>query len=149
MMRYMNIKIGIAILVAACVGLAVVLAVVKKQDNQRHETTRKRFSDFSNRLDEATTNLIDLRQTNLKLNGDLDASRTAALQLSNNLVEAKSALVTADTAFQNAQRQITNAQLQIATTSHRSRTSTPHRFFGGAEPGARPARQPLSDNINR
>ena len=114
-MRHMNTKIGIAILVAACVGLAVVLAVVKTQDNKRQEDDAKKIGEFSSQLEEATTNLIDLRQTNLKLNNDLDSSRTTALQLSNNLVEAKSALAAADTAFQNAQLQITNAQLQIAT----------------------------------
>ncbi len=114
-MRYMNTKIGIAILVAACVGLAVVLGVVKTQDNKQHEEDAKKISDFSSQLDQANTNLNDLRQTNLKLNNDLDANRTAAMQFSNTLAETKGALTAAETAFQNAQLQITNAQIQIAT----------------------------------
>jgi len=114
-MRYMNTKIGIAILVAACVCLAVVLAVVKSQDNKRQEEDAKKISDFSSQLDAANTNLNDVRQTNLKLNTDLEASRVAAQAFSNSLVEAKGALAAAETAYQNAQLQITNAQLQIAT----------------------------------
>ena len=114
-MRHMNMKIGIAILLAACVGLAVVLAVVKSQDNKRQEEDAKKISDFSSQLDQANTNLNDLRQTNLKLNGDLEANRAAALALSNSLVGTKSVLTAVETAYQNAQLQITNAQLQIAT----------------------------------
>jgi chromosome segregation ATPase len=111
----MNTKIGIAILLAACVGLAVVLAVVKTQDNNRHEEDAKKISDFSSQLDEASTNLNDLRQTNLKLNTDLEANRAAALAFSNSLAETKNALDAAQTAYQNAQVQLTNAQVQIAT----------------------------------
>ena len=114
-MRHMNTKIGIAILLAACVGLAVVLAVVKSQDNKQHGEDAKKISDFSSQLDEANTNLNDLRQTNLKLNSDLATNRAAALELSNSLTETKSALVAAQTAYQSAQIQITNAQTQIAT----------------------------------
>jgi chromosome segregation ATPase len=115
MMKYMNTKIGIAILLAGCVGLAVVLAVVKKQDNDRHLDDVKKISDFSAQLDQANTNLNDLRQTNLKLNADLSANRESVLALSNTLTETKSALAAAETAYQNAQVQITNAQTQIAT----------------------------------
>ena len=114
-MRHMNTKIGIAILLAACVCLAVVLAVVKTQDNKLHEEDAKKISDFSSQLDEANTNLNDLRQTNLKLNTDLAANRAAALAVSNSLVEARSALAATVTAYQDAQLQITNAQIQIAT----------------------------------
>ena len=114
-MRHMNTKIGIAILVAACVGLAVVLAVVKTQDNNRHDEDAKKISVLSTQLDETNAYLNDLRQTNLKLNTDLSANRAAALALSNSLTETRGALDAAKTAYQNAQVQITNAQIQIAT----------------------------------
>lgn len=114
-MRLMNTKIGIAILLAACVGLAVVLAVVKTQDKKQQEADAKTISEFSAQLDAANTNLNDLRQTNLKLNNDLATNRAEALALSNSLTETRSALAATESAFQNAQIQITNAQIQIAT----------------------------------
>ena len=114
-MRHMNTKIGIAILLAACVGLAIVLAVVKTHDNKQHNQDANKITVLSTQLDETNAYLNDLRQTNLKLNTDLESNRTVALALSNNLTETRSALATAETAYQNAQTQITNAQIQIAT----------------------------------
>ena len=81
----MNKKIGIAILLAACVGLAIVLAVVKTHDNKQHNQDANKITVLSTQLDETNAYLNDLRQTNLKLNTDLAANRAADLEMQGEL----------------------------------------------------------------
>ena len=110
----MKMKIGIIVLAAVCVGLVIALIATKKEvDDQRKKDTDT-ILDFSNQLITANAGLDDLRQVNLMLTNDLDASRELAATLSNNLSETSGSLASAKTSLQSAMDQITNLNGRIA-----------------------------------
>jgi septal ring factor EnvC (AmiA/AmiB activator) len=116
----MNTKVGVAILAAACVGLAVVLIVVKQSADTQRQQAVNAISEFSNQLDKATTSLNDLRQVNLTLNSDLATNRAATLELSNNLALTSNTLAGAETSLQTAQQQITNLNDRVTQLQARN-----------------------------
>lgn len=110
----MKTKIGIVVLVVACVGLVVALIATKKEAEKQRDTDAGTILDFSNQLATDNINLDDLRQVNLVLTNDINASRLLTQTLSNNLSEASGALATTKTSLQDAMGQITNLNANIA-----------------------------------
>jgi uncharacterized protein (DUF3084 family) len=110
----MNKKIGIAILIVACVGLAVAVVVIKSQLTAQQKKDSDTILEFSNQLDEANININDLHQTNLKLNNDVATNRLVLSVLSNQLDTASTTLASATASLQDAQQQITNLNTRIA-----------------------------------
>jgi predicted RNase H-like nuclease (RuvC/YqgF family) len=110
----MNTKIGIAILVVACFGLAVALVVIKHQADARQTESANTIVDFSNQIVKANVSIEDLNQANLNLSNDLATNREMSLALSNQLTEAAGALATTTASLQNAQQQITNLNGRIS-----------------------------------
>jgi len=108
----MKTKIGIVVLVVACVGLVIALIAVKKGAGTQHITDTETITDFSNELVNAHEQINGLDQVNLVLSNQLDNSQETALTLSNNLIEASNTLATTETSFQN---QITNLDDRIAS----------------------------------
>src|ERR1017187_7221115 len=110
----MNKKIGIAILIVACVGLAVAVVVIKSQLTAQQKKDADTILEFSNQLDEANININDLHQTNLKLNNDVATNRLVLSVLSNQLDTASNTLASTTVSLQDAQQQITNLNTRIA-----------------------------------
>src|SRR5271156_4281444 len=104
----MKMKIGIIVLVAACVGLIIALVATKKESDDQRKKAADTILDFSNQLSTANIHIDDLSQVNLMLTNDLDASRQMALTLSNNLDETSGSLASTKTSLQGAMDQITN-----------------------------------------
>jgi hypothetical protein len=108
----MNMKIGIAILGVACVGLAVALVVLKRQGEAQLATSTGTILDFSNRIVKANVQIEDLNQANLNLGNDLAANRQMSLVVSNQLVATASTLAdtlaTTTVSLQTAEQKITN-----------------------------------------
>jgi len=104
----MNIKTGLVILVAVCVGLVIALIATKKQGDDERKKAADAMFDFSNQLTTATANLDELRQVNLMLTNDLAASQQQTLSLSNSFAEASNTLTDTKSSLQSAQNQITN-----------------------------------------
>jgi predicted nucleic acid-binding Zn-ribbon protein len=110
----MNTKIGIAILVVACFGLAVALVVLKRNADAQQTESTNTISDFSNRIVNANIHIEDLSQVNLTLNNDLATNREMSLALSNQLAETASTLASTTVSLQDAQQQITNLNEHIS-----------------------------------
>ena len=101
-------KLGIVILVAACIGLAIGLIVMKHQADEQQKSSSNTILDFSNQLVDARQHLDEANQVNLSLNSDLATNREISLDLSNSLAQSANALASTTASLQSAQEQITN-----------------------------------------
>jgi hypothetical protein len=114
----MNAKIGIALLVVACIALAVALVSLKHQADAQREQNVSTISDYSNQIVKASANIVDLNQVNLTLSNDLVSAREVSLTFSNQLVVTTNllgnALAATEASLQGAQQQITNLNTHIA-----------------------------------
>ena len=110
----MKTKVGMVVLIVACVGLIVALFTTKMAMDDRLRKDADAIIDFSNQLTTATANLNELRQVNLILTNDLASTRQEALTLSNQFTEASGKLADTKTSLQDAQNQITNLNSRLA-----------------------------------
>src|ERR1700733_5900669 len=104
----MKTKLGIVILVAACIGLAIALIVMKHQADEQQKSSSNTILDFSNQLVDVRQHLDEANQVNLSLNSDLATNREISLDLSNSLAQSANALAGVTASLQGAQEQITN-----------------------------------------
>jgi DNA repair exonuclease SbcCD ATPase subunit len=110
----MKTKVGMVVLIVACVGLVVALFATKMATDDRLRKDADAIVDFSNQLTTATANLNDLRQVNLMLTNDLASSRQEALTFSNQFTETSGTLADTKASLQNARDQINNLNSRIA-----------------------------------
>jgi chromosome segregation ATPase len=110
----MKKQLGIVILVVLCVGLLIALVVGKKQADTQRKKDADTILDFSNQLTTASASLDELRQVNLVLTNDLDASRQAFVTLSNQYIATSASLSNTKTTLKVAQTTLKVAQDQIA-----------------------------------
>ena len=109
----MKTQLGIVILVVVCVGMVVALMAEKKRAETQQKKDVDTILDFSNQLTTASANLDELRQVNLMLTNDLDATRQTLTVLSNQYVDRlplRSPKPTA--ALKTAQDQIADLEAQ-------------------------------------
>jgi chromosome segregation ATPase len=109
----MKIKIGIVILIVACIGLAIALIATKKQADDTRKKTADTILDLSNQVVNANDEVNGLRQVNLMLTNDLADSRAVLQTFSNNLTETSGTLTETKATLQNAQDQIANLNGRI------------------------------------
>jgi chromosome segregation ATPase len=110
----MKTKVGMVVLIVACVGLFIALFSTKVAMDDRLRKNTDAIIDFSNQLTRATANLDELRQVNLMLTNDLASSRQAALTFSNQFTETYGTLADTKASLQNARDQITSLNSRIA-----------------------------------
>ena len=110
----MKTKVGMVVLIVACVGLLAALFVTKKAMDDRLKTDTDAIVDFSNQLTTATANLDELRQVNLMLTNDLAASRQESLAFSNQFTETSSTLADTKASLQSTRDQVTNLNSRVA-----------------------------------
>lgn len=108
----MKTTLGVIILLVVCVGLVVALIAGKRSADIQQKKDAETIVDFSNQLTTANINLDDLRQVNLMLTNDLDASRRTLTTLSNQYVETSASLSNTEAALKTAQDQITDLEAQ-------------------------------------
>jgi chromosome segregation ATPase len=108
----MKTQLGIIILVAVCVGMVVALVAEKKSADHQQTTATDTIFDFSNQLTTASASLDELRQVNLMLTNDLDASRQTLTTLSNQYVATSTSLSNTTVALKTAQDQIAELETQ-------------------------------------
>ncbi len=108
----MKTQLGIIILVVVCVGMLVALMTEKKRADTRQTKDTDTILEFSNQLTTASANLDELRQVNLMLTNDLDATRQTLTILSNQYVTASVSLSKTTAALKTAQDQITDLEAQ-------------------------------------
>jgi chromosome segregation ATPase len=108
----MKTKIGIVILVAACVGLLIAVFATKKAAEDQRRSDAESIIDYSNQVTAANISLDDLRQVNLMLTNDLSLSRESLVTLSNSLNEAVGTLTNTKAMLQNAEGQIVDLEAQ-------------------------------------
>jgi chromosome segregation ATPase len=108
----MKIQLGIIILVLVCAGMIVALVAEKNHADTQQRTASDTIFDFSNQLTTASANLDELRQVNLMLTNDLDASRQTLTILSNQYVATSTSLSNTAVALKTAQDQITELETQ-------------------------------------
>lgn len=110
----MNKKTAIAILIVACVGLAVALIVLQTMSSKQQDAANNTILQFSNELDEANVNLNDVRQVNLALNSDLATNRALTVTLSNQLDQTSQQLAGAQSNLVSAQTKITDLDQHVS-----------------------------------
>lgn len=108
----MKTTLGVIVLLVVCVGLVVALIAGKRSADIQQKKDAETIVDFSNQLTTANINLDDLRQVNLMLTNDLDASRRTLTTLSNQYVETSASLSNTEAALKTAQDQITDLEAQ-------------------------------------
>jgi chromosome segregation ATPase len=108
----MRTQLGIVILVVVCVGMVVALMTEKSRADKQQKQNVDTILDFSNQLTTASANLDELRQVNLMLTNDLDATRQTLTILSNQYVTTSASLSKTTAALKTAQDQITDLQAQ-------------------------------------
>ena len=108
----MKTQLGIVILVAVCVGMIVALVAEKKSADTQQKSASDTIFDFSNQLTTASASLDELRQVNLMLTNDLDASRQTLTTLSNQYVATSASLSNTTVALKTAQDQIAELETQ-------------------------------------
>jgi chromosome segregation ATPase len=108
----MKTQLGIFILVVVCVGMLVALMTEKKRADSQQTKDTDTILDFSNQLTTASANLDELRQVNLMLTNDLDATRQTLTILSNQYVTTSVSLSKTTSALKTAQDQITDLAAQ-------------------------------------
>jgi chromosome segregation ATPase len=108
----MKTQLGVVILVVVCVGLVVALVVGRKRADNQQKKAADTILDFSNQLTTANASLDELRQVNLMLTNDLDASRQTLTILSNQYVTTSASLSNTTAALKTAQDQITDLEAQ-------------------------------------
>ena len=120
----MKRQLGIVILVALCVGLVIALIVGKKQADTQRKKDADTILDFSNQLTTASASLDELRQVNLVLTNDLDASRQALVTLSNQYVATSASLSNTKTTLKVAQDQIADLEARNQALDRRAAEMT-------------------------
>jgi hypothetical protein len=108
----MRTQLGIVILVVVCLGMVVALMTEKKRADTEQKKDVDTILDFSNQLTTASANLDELRQVNLMLTNDLDATRQTLTILSNQYVTTSASLSKTTAALKTAQDQITDLEAQ-------------------------------------
>ena len=108
----MKTQLGIFILVVVCAGMLVALMTEKKRADTQQTKDTDTILDFSNQLTTASVNLDELRQVNLMLTNDLDATRQTLTILSNQYVTTSVSLSKTTAALKTAQDQITDLAAQ-------------------------------------
>jgi chromosome segregation ATPase len=120
----MKTQLGIIILVLVCVGLGVALIVGKRQADTQRKKAADTILDFSNQLATASASLDELRQVNLVLTNDLDASRQALVTFSNQYVATSAALSNTRVALKTTQDQITDLEARNQALDQRAAALT-------------------------
>ena len=100
------------ILILACAGLVIALIVAQKHINEQQQQKDAEIMDFSNQVVAANDELNDLRQVNLALTNDLNASHDQLLVLSNQVLTLSDSLTNSDTQLKAAEDQISSLQTQ-------------------------------------
>ena len=114
MKSFLPIVLGIV-----CVVLAVAFYLTKQSDNTQHDADVSSFNDVSNQLGTAHLQIADDRGSILTLSNSLDASQSAWLTLSNQLVGDQSTLAL------NAE-QISNLNAKVTETEAANQTLEQH-----------------------
>ena len=102
-----------------CLGLAVSLFVSKRNNDAQHEQDAAAITSASNLLSSSQMEVAGFKGKVITLSNQLEACQSTSLTLSNELVEAKSALTSAkeglDRQISDLNRQITQQSTQLET----------------------------------
>lgn len=113
----MNAKIGIAILLVACIALGVALVTLKRQADAQQQQSAAKIEEVSNQVVKANANINDLNQVNLTLSNDLVSARETSLTFSNQMLVTSNTLATTlagtEASLQSVQQQVTNLTVRI------------------------------------
>jgi len=120
----MKTQLGIVILVVVCIGLVLALVAGKKRAETRQKKDADTILDFSNQLTTANASLDELRQVNLMLTNDLDASRQTLATLSNQYMATSTSLSNTTAALKTAQDQIADLEAQNRALDQRATEMT-------------------------
>lgn len=100
------------ILILACIGLVITLVVTQQHIDEQRKKDADAILDFSNQVVAANDELNDLRQVNLALTNDLNASHDQLLALSNQVLTMSDTISNRDTQLKTDQDQISALQAQ-------------------------------------
>ncbi len=120
----MKTQLGVVILVVVCVGLVVALVAGRKRADNLQKKDTDTILDFSNQLTTANVSLDELRQVNLMLTNDLDASRQTLTILSNQYVATSASLSNTTAALKTAQDEIADLEAQNRALDQRAADMT-------------------------
>jgi chromosome segregation ATPase len=110
----MKNKIALALLAAACAGLAIALFVTKNQSDEQHRADQSSIEDLTKQVVNVRLTNSELSDINIVLNRDLATNQLQIAAMSNSLTAADTTLAESSAALSNAQEQITNLNTHIA-----------------------------------
>jgi chromosome segregation ATPase len=117
----MKNRIGLIVLVVACVALLLGLVVVWKQAGDQHTKDTEMVSDYSNRWVKTSGTLDEQKQVAALLEKDLDTQKKALTELTNNftqvsanLAETSAELTRTNEALQASQQEVARRDTKIS-----------------------------------
>lgn len=108
----MKIRLGVAILVVICAGMALALLLERNRADKQQQKDTDTISEFSNQLTTANINIDQLRQVNLILTNNFVAAQQSLTVLSNQYLATAVSLSNTTTALKTAQDQIADLESQ-------------------------------------
>jgi chromosome segregation ATPase len=120
-MADMKTKVGLLLLVVACVALGVTLIITQKKAAERARDDSDKIGTLSNKWIQTSTDLEDEKNLTTTLKGDLDKQRYALSELTNNylrlsgdLAQAKHDISKKEASLKAAEEEMKKREAQIA-----------------------------------
>ncbi len=117
----MKSVIGIVVLLAICIGLAVVLFSNKKRAEEQHSKDVDTILNHSNQWVRTSRDLEEQRQVNLMLTNDLGVARSEYSQLTNRYTEVVSNLGKVEATLKATQTAVAERDQKIAALETQNR----------------------------
>jgi chromosome segregation ATPase len=106
--------IGIIILAAVCVGLAIALVTTKKQASEAKKQDTETISTLSNQVVETSGKLEEQKQVNRNLEKDLTTHKNQFADLTNKFSEVAASLARTEDALKLTKEEVAKREAQIA-----------------------------------
>ncbi len=109
----MKNRIGLVILVVACVGLGVGLIAIKRQSDEQKREADQSIQNFSNKLVVAASQLDETKQVNAELRKDLDNEKKNYGELTNNYSQVAVNLAQTEASLRTSEQEIAKRDVRI------------------------------------
>ncbi len=106
--------VGLVILAAVCVGLAIALATTKKQAREQQQKDAQTIATLSNQWSETSKKLVDQEEVNRALEQQLDSLKQGFSELTNRYTELAADLAKTAESLKLTQEEVQKRQARIA-----------------------------------
>jgi septal ring factor EnvC (AmiA/AmiB activator) len=110
----MKNRIGLIVLVLACIGLGIVLISTRNNAERQQSAAADRIVNYSNQWVRTSAELEEQRQVAAMLEKDLEKQKTEAGELTNSIARVSSSLAKTEASLKASQDELARRDAQIA-----------------------------------